>query len=329
VIKLRDADEAGERIVVQGGTFLNNAVLRSIEIIMGREVVRPDIAGHMGAYGAALLAREHCVEGVESSILNAAELDAFTVATSHTRCRKCENNCLLTVNKFKGGKRFITGNRCEKGAGSETRGSELPNLFDYKCKRLFSYEPIEEAYAPRGVIGVPRVLNLYENYPFWFTFFTKLGFCVVLSPPSSKSMYENGMDTISSDTICYPAKLVHGHVKWLVDKGVKRIFYPSVNYERKEDADADNHYNCPVVATYPEVIANNMDDLFEENGVVFSHPFLPYDMDDRLIKRLCAEFADLHIKRSEIENAVCEARLEDKRFKDDVKRGGAEALKSS
>ncbi|MDR2088831.1 MAG: 2-hydroxyacyl-CoA dehydratase [Clostridiales Family XIII bacterium] len=327
VIKLRDADEAGEKIVVQGGTFLNNAVLRSIEIIMGREVVRPDIAGNMGAYGAALLARENCIEGVESSLLSAAELDAFGVDTSHTRCRKCENNCLLTINRFKGGKRFITGNRCEKGAGAERRNSELPNLFESKYKRLFAYEPIDAAYAPRGVIGIPRVLNMHENYPFWFTFFTKLGFHVKLSPPSSKSIYESGMETISSDTICYPAKLVHGHVKWLVDQGVKRIFYPSINYERKEDDAADNHYNCPVVATYPEVIANNMDDLFEENGVIFSHPFLPYDMDDRLVNRLCAELADLHIKRSEVENAVCEARLEDKRFKDDVKRGGAEALK--
>jgi predicted CoA-substrate-specific enzyme activase len=327
VIKLRDAEEAGEKIVVQGGTFLNNAVLRSIEIIMGREVVRPDIAGNMGAYGAALLARENRVEGVESSILSAVELDAFSVETSHARCKKCENNCLLTINRFKGGKRFITGNRCEKGIGAEKRDSELPNLFAYKYKRLFSYEPLDAAYAPRGVIGIPRVLNMHENYPFWFTFFTKLGFHVMLSPPSSKSIYENGMETISSDTICYPAKLVHGHIKWLVDRGVKRIFYPSVNYERDEDSSADNHYNCPVVATYPEVIANNMDDLFEENGVVFWHPFLPYDADDRLVKRLCAELKDLHIKRSEVETAVCEARLEDKRFKDDIKRSGAEALK--
>jgi predicted CoA-substrate-specific enzyme activase len=327
VIKLRDAEEAGEKIVVQGGTFLNDAVLRGIEIIMGREVVRPDIAGNMGAYGAALLARENRIEGVRSSVLSASDLDAFGVETSHARCKKCENNCLLTINKFKGGKRFITGNRCERGAGAERRDSELPNLFEYKYKRLFSYEPMDEAYAPRGVIGIPRVLNMHENYPFWFTFFTKLGFHVKLSPPSSKSMYENGMETISSDTICYPAKLVHGHVKWLVDQGVKRIFYPSVNYERQEDDGADNHYNCPVVATYPEVIANNMDDVFEENDVVFSHPFLPYDMDDRLVNRLCAELADLHIKRSEVMNAVGEARLEDKRFKDDIKRAGAEALK--
>jgi predicted CoA-substrate-specific enzyme activase len=327
VIKLRDAEEAGEKIVVQGGTFLNDAVLRSIETVMGREVVRPDIAGHMGAYGAALLARDNHVAGTESGILNAAELDAFGVETSHTRCRKCENNCLLTINRFKGGKRFITGNRCEKGAGGERRASDLPNLFEYKNKRLFSYEPRDEDAAPRGVIGIPRVLNMYENYPFWFTFFTTLGFRVELSPPSSKSLYENGMETISSDTVCYPAKLVHGHVKWLVDQGVKRIFYPSVNYEQAEDKGADNHYNCPIVATYPEVIANNMDDIFEENGVVFLHPFLPYDMDDRLVKRLCEELSEFRIERSEIENAVCEARLEDRRFKEDVKRSGAEALR--
>ncbi|MDR1247247.1 MAG: 2-hydroxyacyl-CoA dehydratase [Clostridiales Family XIII bacterium] len=326
VIKLRDADEAGEKIVVQGGTFLNDAVLRSIEVVIGREVVRPDIAGHMGAYGAALLALENFAEGAESGILSAAELNDFSVETSHTRCRKCENNCLLTINKFKGGKKFITGNRCEKGAGVEKRDSKLPNLFEYKYKRLFSYEPVGKKNAARGRLGIPRVLNMHENYPFWFTFFTKLGFHVELSPPSSKSMYENGMETISSDTVCYPAKLVHGHVKWLVERGVKHIFYPSINYERSEDKRADNHYNCPIVATYPEVVVNNMDDIFEENGVVFHHPFLPYDADDRLVKRLCEELREFDVARGEVETAVAEARLEDMRFKDDVKRAGTEAL---
>jgi predicted CoA-substrate-specific enzyme activase len=326
VIKLRDAAEAGENIVVQGGTFLSDAVLRSIETVMGREVVRPDIAGHMGAYGAALLARENSAEGAFSSLLNAAELDAFDAETGHARCRKCENNCLLTINRFSGGKRFITGNRCEKGAGEEKRDSGLPNLFEYKYRRLFSRKALDEASAPRGTVGIPRVLNMHENYPFWFTFFTKLGFCVKLSPPSSKQIYENGMETISSDTVCYPAKLVHGHVKWLVEQGVKRIFYPSINYEREEDDSADNHYNCPIVATYPEVIANNMDDIFAENGVVFWHPFLPYDADDRLLNRLCEELSDFGVKRSEIENALCEARLEDGRFKEDIRRAGAEAL---
>ncbi|MDR0570751.1 MAG: 2-hydroxyacyl-CoA dehydratase [Clostridiales Family XIII bacterium] len=327
VIKLRDAEEAGERIVVQGGTFLNDAVLKSIENVMGKEVVRPDIAGHMGAYGAALIALENYVEGTESSILPSEELDKFTVETGHARCRKCENSCLLTVNKFRDGSRFVTGNRCERGAGVERGASSLPNLFEHKYKRLFGYRPLEEAYAPRGVIGIPRVLNMHENYPFWFTFFTKLGFRVLLSPPSSKALYEKGMETISSDTICYPAKLVHGHIKWLVERGAKRIFYPNINYERVEDEGADNHYNCPVVATYPEVVANNMDDIFKENGVVFMHPFLPYDMDDRLARRLAEEFRELRVRPGDIDAAVKAARHEDKLFKDDIKRQGALALR--
>jgi predicted CoA-substrate-specific enzyme activase len=241
VIKLRNTDEAGEKIVVQGGTFLNNAVLRSIERILGRNVVRPDIAGIMGAYGAALIAKENYVAGTESDILKPSEMDCFTVTNTHTRCKGCENNCLLTINKFNDGGKHITGNRCEKGAGLTSHNKELPNLYEYKHNRLFSYQPLEASYASRGTIGIPRVLNMYENYPFWFTFFTKLGFRVELSPVSSKDIYEMGMETISSDTACYPAKLVHGHIKWLVNNGVKLIFYPCINYEIKEDPTAQTY----------------------------------------------------------------------------------------
>ncbi len=327
VIKLRNPDETGEKVVVQGGTFLNDSVLRSIERILEREVVRPDIAGNMGAFGAAIIARENYIEGTESSISRLDELDKFTVESNHTRCKGCENNCLLTINTFNSGERFITGNRCERGAGNEKKEEEIPNLYAYKNKRLFSYEPLEENDAKRGDIGIPRVLNMYENYPFWFTFFTELGFRVVLSPASSKTMYENGMETISSDTACYPAKLVHGHIKWLVNAGVPTIFYPSINYEIKEDEKADNHYNCPIVATYPEVIANNMDDVLEEGGVNFVNPFLPYDRDDRLVKRLYESFRHLHIGMNEIDKAVKIGRKEDKRFKNDMKRAGALAIK--
>lgn len=328
VIKLRNTDEAGEKIVVQGGTFLNNSVLRSIERILGRNVVRPDIAGIMGAYGAALIAKENYVTGTESGILKPSEMDCFTVTNTHTRCKGCENKCLLTINKFNDGAKHITGNRCEKGAGITSKNKELPNLYEYKYNRLFSYKPLEASYASRGMIGIPRVLNMHENYPFWFTFFTKLGFRVELSPVSSKDIYEMGMETISSDTVCYPAKLVHGHIKWLVNKGVKLIFYPCINYEIKEDPTAQNHYNCPIVATYPEVIANNMYDIFEENEVRFLHPFLPYDDDMRLSRRLHEIFGNLHISFNEINKAVKEARKEDKRFKDDIKRQGAYALKT-
>ncbi len=327
VIKLRNADEAGEKIVVQGGTFLNNAVLRSMELIVGKNVVRPDIAGIMGAYGAAIIASEHHNEGEISTIIKPEEIDNFDVKLTNTRCGGCENNCLLTINRFNDGSKFITGNRCEKGEGKNVENNDIPDLYEYKYKRLFGYEPLKEEEATRGTIGIPRVLNMYENYPFWFTFFTKLGFRVVLSPPSNKEMYENGMDTIASDTACYPAKLVHGHIKWLVENGVKLIFYPSINYEQVEDSTAPNHYNCPIVATYPELIANNMDDVFAENHVRFEHPFLPYDDDKRLVEELVKELVDANVSKDEVESAMKEARKEYKSFRKEISKKGEEALK--
>ena len=323
VIKLRNPDEAGSRIVVQGGTFLNDAVLRSIENIMGKEIVRPDIAGLMGAYGASLIARAEHKEGEVSGLITPEEMDDFQVKISHVRCNKCENNCMITVNRFNDGSRFFTGNRCERGEGKVISAEEsIPNLYAYKLRRLFGYKSLEAENAVRGEIGIPRVLNMYENYPFWHTFWTHLGFKVVLSPVSSKELYENGMETISSDTACYPAKLVHGHIKWLVNQGLKEIFYPSINYERIEDETAPNHYNCPIVATYPEVIAGNMDEIFEENGTEFIHPFLPYDNDKFLVRELHRLLGSKGISRKEIEEAVELARAEDKEFKADIKRHG-------
>ena len=231
VIKLRDSSEAGEHILVQGGTFLNEAVLRSIELVLEREVIRPDISGVMGAYGAALIGRDRWDGSTPSGITGREALDAFTMKNMHTRCGLCENNCQLTITRFNDGSRFITGNRCERGAGHSGKTDDSHNLFKYKLKRLFDYEPLSEEAALHGTVGIPRVLNMYENYPFWFTFFTELGFRVQLSPLSSKELYEKGMDTISSDTACYPAKLVHGHIKSLIGSGVKVIFYPSINYE--------------------------------------------------------------------------------------------------
>lgn len=174
----------------------------------------------------------------------------------------------------------------KKAEGKRTETNDLPNLYAYKLKRIFEYEPLCEEDAVRGHVALPRVLNMYEDYPFWFTFFTTLGYRVVLSPMSSKNLYEKGMDTISSDTACYPAKLVHGHIETLVEMGEKWIFYPCINYEQVEDETAQNHYNCPIVATYPEVIANNMNEVFRENHVEFSHPFVPYDNDKRLAARM-------------------------------------------
>lgn len=326
VIKLRNPEDAGEKFVVQGGTFLNDAVLRSIEQVVGKEVVRPDIAGLMGAYGAAIISRENYNDGDRSTIIKPEAMASFYVKNTHARCKSCENNCLLTINQFADGNRFITGNRCEKGEGKEKADKDIPNLFEYKYKRLFEYLPLGKEAAPRGEIGIPRVLNLYENYPFWFTFFTQLGFRVVLSPTSSKPIYQLGMETIASDTACYPAKLVHGHIKWLVQHGVKRIFYPNINHEINEDKTAPNHYNCPIVATYPESIAGNMDDIFEENGVTFLHPFLPYDNDDRLARRLSADLSSFSIGKKEIIDAVKKAREEDQLFKDDIRQQGIIAL---
>ena len=323
VIKLRNPEEAGDKIVVQGGTFLNNAILRSIELILDKEVVRPDISGIMGAFGSALIAR-NTYEGEESSILGEDELDSFTVSNTHARCNGCENRCMLTINKFGDGSRFITGNRCEKGEGKEKTSNDVPDMYEYKFRRIFDYEPLSEEESKRGTIGIPRVLNMYENYPFWFTFFTELGYRVVLSPPSTKDLYEKGMDTISSDTACYPAKLVHGHIKWLCQQDIKTIFYPSINYERVEDKNQPNHYNCPIVATYPEVIGNNMDDVFDEYGINFMHPFLPYDDDKRLKRELARVFA--HIPAKDIDAAVEAARTEDGRFHDDIKAKGKEVL---
>ncbi|MBQ3520746.1 MAG: 2-hydroxyglutaryl-CoA dehydratase, partial [Firmicutes bacterium] len=328
VIKLRNPEEAGDKIVVQGGTFLNDAVLRAIENIMGKNIVRPDIAGLMGAYGAALIARENYVEDTTSSIITMDEMVKFHVETSHIRCKGCENNCLMTINKFNDGTRFFTGNRCERGEGKSTDESKkIPNMFEYKLQRLFQYKPLTVEQSKRGVIGIPRVLNMYENYPFWHVLFTRLGFSVMLSPTSNKEIYERGMETISSDTACYPAKMVHGHIKWLVEHGAKWIFYPSINYERIEDETAPNHYNCPIVATYPEVIAGNMDDVFADNDVIFSHPFLPYDNDEFLARELYKMLRRTGVGRLELEDAIKVARAEDRRFKGDIKKKGEAALR--
>lgn len=311
VIKLRNTEDTGPNVVVQGGTFLNEAVLRSIEIILEKDVVRPDISGLMGAYGSAIIACDDYVPGERSTLLGLDEVDSFSVTTSNARCGRCGNNCLLTVSKFADGSRYITGNRCEKGAGVTTEKSDLPNLYKIKNELLFNRPVLSEDKAKRGIIGIPRVLNIYENYPFWHAFFTKLGFRVVISPPTDKDMYQSGMDSISSDTACYPAKVVHGHIKWLVENGIKRIFYPSINYEAVEDKDAPNHYNCPVVATYPEVIDKNMADYFYDNNVEFYHPFVPYDNDERFIMEMTKFFSgSRHVDLASTENIIESYHLE-------------------
>lgn len=324
VIKLRDSSQMGEKVIVQGGTFLNESVLRAFELVSGREVIRPDKAGLMGAYGSAILSRNN-YQGGESTLLKADELDGFSVSKTNSRCGKCGNNCLLTISKFNDGREYVTGNRCEKGAGEEEKKTDLPpNLFASKYKRLFShYKPLDETHAKRGKVGIPRVLNLYENYPFWFTFFTDLGYRVELSPRSSRALYDLGIDTMPSESVCYPAKLVHGHITALVNKGIKFIFYPCLPYEMVEDKNADNHYNCPVVGTYPEVIRNNMNEVFG-SSVKFMAPFLPIATPERMIKRLAEEFPEIPAK--ELKRAARKAYAENEKFKNEIRKEGEETV---
>lgn len=326
VIKIRDPKELGKKIIVQGGTFYNDSVLRAFEIISEREVVRPDIAGIMGAFGASLIARERYVKGQKSKLLTFDKLESFSTNVTMKRCGKCSNNCLLTINQFFDGREFISGNRCERGAGLENKTNEIPNIFDYKYRKIFNYKPLRKEEAKRGSIGIPRVLNMYENYPFWFTFFTKLGFRVELSPRSSKEIYELGIETIPSESACYPAKIVHGHIISLINKGINFIFYPCIPYEQKEQVQADNNYNCPMVTSYPEVIKNNMD-ILRNKKIKFMNPFLPIDNKNRLIKRLFDELKDFNIGKHEIEQAVREAYLEDRKVKKDIRNKGEEVLK--
>ncbi|MCQ2609610.1 MAG: acyl-CoA dehydratase activase, partial [Lachnospiraceae bacterium] len=267
VIKISDPTQLGKNIVVQGGTFYNNSVLRALEKIIGYNVIRPDIAGIMGAFGAALIAKERYNlkkdknENYKSTMLPLDDIINLKYNTSITRCQGCLNHCVLTINTFEDGRKFISGNKCEKGAGLEKKNSDIPNLYEYKLKRIFDYEPLTEDEAKNGTIGIPRVLNMYENYPFWATFFKRLNFRVVLSPVSTRQIYEMGIESIPSESECYPAKLAHGHIEWLVHQGIKRIFMPCIPYERIEEKEAQNHYNCPMVTSYAENIKNNVDSI--------------------------------------------------------------------
>ncbi|MDD7403426.1 MAG: acyl-CoA dehydratase activase-related protein [bacterium] len=326
VIKLTDPKDLGNKVVVQGGTFYNDAVLRSFERISGCTAVRPDIAGIMGAFGAALIARDH-YNGQETTMLSIEEINNLRFETSMTRCKGCTNHCLLTINRFTGGRQFISGNRCERGIGKEKNAKHIPNLFDYKNKRLFAhYVPLDEKQAVRGTVGIPRVLNMYENYPFWFTFFTKLNYRVVLSPESSRKIYELGIESIPSESECYPAKLAHGHISWLLQQNIKYIFYPCVPYERTEVKDANNHYNCPIVTSYGENIKNNVEELRDES-ITYQNPFLSFESEEILTKRLCDFFSkENDIPVAEIKAAAKAAWAEMQAVRDDITQKGKEVL---
>ena len=323
VIKVSDATELGRHIVVQGGTFYNDAVLRSFEKIASCEAIRPDIAGIMGAFGAALIARERYETGKKTTMLSIDKINELKYTTSMANCRGCTNNCRLTINKFTGGRQFISGNRCERGIGKEKNKDHVPNLYEYKYKRLFSYEPLSPDQAIRGQVGIPRVLNMFENYPFWYTFFTKLKYEVVLSPTSTRKLYELGIESIPSESECYPAKLAHGHVSWLIKKGVKFIFYPCVPYERNEFPDAVNHYNCPIVTSYAENIKNNVDEL-KDPSIKFMNPFMAFTTEAILTDRLVQVFKD--IPAEEVKAAAHAAWEELAQARKDVQKKGEETL---
>ncbi|MDO8686562.1 MAG: acyl-CoA dehydratase activase-related protein [Clostridiales bacterium] len=339
VIRLKNSDELGKSIVVQGGTFKNDAVLRCFELVTGREVIRPEIAGLMGAYGSALISKDKYTDGKyidgKSTIISKENLIVLSMKTLLARCKVCGNNCLLTINDFGDGKRHVSGNRCEKGTGMQSAKNSSKNdkydkyhkydMYDYKEQRTFNYyKPLTPDKAKRGMVGLPRVLNMFENYPFWFTFFTFLGFSVMLSGRSSKAMYESGIETMPSESVCYPGKLVHGHIVNLVNRGAGFIFYPCLPYEIKEYEGADNHYNCPIVTSYSEVARTNMDILHKVN---FKNPFLPYYDKKRLAKRLYEELKEFGISYREINAAARTAWEEDYNFKNDIRLKGEEILR--
>ena len=324
VIKVSDASELGKNIVVQGGTFYNDAVLRSFEKIAECEAVRPDIAGIMGAFGAALIARERYDEDQETSMLTIEKINSLQYSTSMANCKGCTNNCRLTINRFSGGRQYISGNRCERGIGKEKNKENIPNLFEYKYKKIFGYEPLPADQAIRGQVGIPRVLNMFENYPFWYTFFTQLKYQVILSPTSTRKIYELGIESIPSESECYPAKLAHGHISWLIKQGVKFIFYPCIPYERQEFDGAVNHYNCPIVTSYAENIKNNVDEL-NDDSIIFRNPFMAFTNKEILTQRLVAEFPDIPAK--EVTAAAHAGWLEMDHLRKDIMQKGEEVLR--
>ena len=343
VIKLRDFDEIGKYCVVQGGTFMSDATLRAFELLTGRDVIRPDVAGCMGAYGAALLARDRAGKTGASALLSREKIDNLQVKHTNVHCGRCSNNCLLTINDFGEGHRFITGNRCEKGAGAGKRSkNDAPNLFEYKNKLLFDRPVLSEEEATRGTVGIPRALNMYENYPFWHAFFTKLGFRVVLSDQTNGKTYEAGIESMPSESVCYPAKLSHGHIMNLIAKDPDFIWMPCIRWERKEDEGATNHYNCPIVMSYPQALELNVDELGEGTKVEFLDPFIPYDKKSELKRRLYELISEqrekdaaegrgrvrgAHITRAEIDEAVNAAWQADVDFHNAMHRKGDEALR--
>ncbi|HUW41805.1 MAG TPA: acyl-CoA dehydratase activase-related protein [Rectinemataceae bacterium] len=382
VIRLRNPEAVGRKVVVQGGTFASDAVLRAFELVSGIKPVRPAETGLMGAYGAALIARGRWRTGGVSSILGQEELESFSYRSEPRRCPGCANACLLTVTRFDGlegeaPRIYVTGNRCERGellavaaAGSGTaaeadarasasprdlaaaagaaapaidpaapeapapaasapaarpKRASPPDVYAWKYERIFRYRPLEKGREGRGTVGIPRVLNLYENYPFWFTLFTELGFRVELSPRSSKTVYERGMDTIPSESACYPAKIAHGHIVSLVERGVDFIFYPCVPREERFVEGSDNTFNCPIVTSYPEVLLNNVE-AFRDGSVRYLDPFLPIADPEAMRSRIAQELAPFGVDRAEAERALAAAYAEEEAFRAELRERGEAAI---
>ena len=321
VIRTTSKDTLGNNVVVQGGTFYNEAVLRAFERELNKNVIRPNICGIMGAYGAALYAKTLGL--TKSSMLNKEQIEHFEKKTSQVKCGLCNNHCTLTVNIFNGKNKFISGNRCEKPTSKKNIDSSL-NIYEYIRSKLMSYEPKE---GSKGTIGIPMVLNMYELYPFWYTLFTELGFKVVNSGFSTTNIYVKGQHTIPSDTVCFPAKLVHGHINKLIEEGVINIVYPSSSYNLDEHI-SDNHYNCPIVAYYPEQIHNNVKKTLEVN---YLYDYISLNDKDYFKKRLPILLNKLssNLNKKEINSAVDKAYIELENYYNDLRNKGQEIIKKA
>ena len=321
VIRANSPDELGKNIVVQGGTFLNDAVLRSFEKELGRNVIRPSISGLMGAFGCALYAKEKT--SGESSLISKQELENFSYTSRSAQCKGCTANCQLNIISFGKGRKFVSGNRCEKGSGKAGKNN-IPNLYEYKYNSIVSLKTMNQPRHPRAKVGLPLALSFYEQMPFWHTLFTELGFEVVFSDESSRAMYYLGQHTIPSDTVCYPAKLTHGHIENLLDKGVDFIFYPCMSYNIDE-GESDNHFNCPVVAYYPELLAVNNPRLNDRN---FIHPYMDLNVKKNVVKVLSQSLKRYNIK-GKIPEAVEKAYSAMHRYQRDTALKAAEIIRQA
>ena len=325
VLRIHDSSELGEHVVVQGGTFLNDAILRAFEMHIGRNVIRPDIAGLMGAFGAALIAMER-YDAKHPLDLKPEFLNLSGIKIRQFRCKGCSNHCLLTMNTFLSGQKHIHGNRCDFALKTGIKNKEKEVFIDFKLDALFNREVLSPENAPRGVVGIPRVLNIFEHYPYWHELFTSLGFAVELSPLSTKEIAEMGNVTIPSQSLCYPAKLTHGHVTYLADRGVKDIFLPCIPREARIENNPDS-YACPVVGGYPEALKLNV--ISQHEGLRIHTPFLDLTKDKTVRRAILTCFKDRKLKHGEVRSAVKKARLALFAYKEAIRKKGVEVYEKA